>query len=203
VPLNAASRTLLARALSILGHPAVVLPATAVVAFVARPQSTTAVIIAALVVSALITMIMGYACIQVGRGRWTHVDAIQPSERRDWNRVSGLALGAGAIFSILGGDLILALGLASATAVVALSALASPRLKLSQHVAFLVLATAIAVWINPWMALAGVMLTVAVGWSRLELGRHTRAEVGAGAVAGFVAATLFLIARPLLSADFG
>lgn len=103
------------------------------------------------------------------------------------------------MLSLWAGDPIMGLGLASATMIVAIAALASSRLKLSQHVAFLILATAITAWISPWLALGGAMLTVAVVWSRLELGRHTRVEVGAGAVAGFVAAALFLLAGPLLS----
>jgi hypothetical protein len=64
------------------------------------------------------------------------------------------------------------------------------RLKLSQHVAFNLFA-ALAVLPSVGAALALVGLTGAVAWSRLKLGRHTRAEIGVGTVVGLVVGALF------------
>lgn len=165
---------------------------------VAEPQPRLVVLVVAATLIVLLAATMGYAFVQVHRRRWGHADAIELAERRDWNRVSGSALGIGALVSIFVGDPMVALGLGSATIIVVLAALASSRLKLSQHVAFIILATTIAARVDSRLGVLGAMLTVAVGWSRLELGRHTRAEVAAGSIAGLAGAALFLLGRPLL-----
>jgi hypothetical protein len=64
------------------------------------------------------------------------------------------------------------------------------RLKLSQHVAFDLFA-ALAVLPSVGAAVAIAVLTGAVAWSRLKLGRHTRAEIGVGMVVGLVVGALF------------
>jgi hypothetical protein len=64
------------------------------------------------------------------------------------------------------------------------------RLKLSQHVAFDLFA-ALAVLPSVGAAGAIAVLTGAVAWSRLKLGRHTRAEIGVGMVVGLVVGALF------------
>jgi hypothetical protein len=198
VAISGVSRVLLARAVSIAGHPAVVLPASAIVTLVAEPPPRSVVVITAATLIVLLAATMGYAFVQVRRRRWGHADAIGPAERRDWNRVSGSALGAGALVSLIARDPVMALGLASATLIVVLAALASSRLKLSQHVAFAILATAITARVDPQLAIIGAALTLAVAWSRLELARHTRAEIVTGCIAGLMGAALFVVGRPFL-----
>jgi membrane-associated phospholipid phosphatase len=153
-----------------------------------------------LLIGGLVVGVMGYSASQVRRGRWRHVDAVNPGERRDLNLVSGSALGAGSLLAAALGDLALAAGFGSAATIVALAVLGSSRLKLSQHVAFMTLATAVAASVSSWAMLAALVLTAGVAWSRLELGRHTRTEVGAGFVVGSVAAALFTSLRVLLPA---
>ena len=76
----------LARAVSIIGHPMLVMPAAAWCA--ARESGVgaqpTFAIIAGLAVLGL--LVLAYSAWNVGRGRWQHVDASAPTERGQLNR---------------------------------------------------------------------------------------------------------------------
>ena len=56
-------------------------------------------------------------------------------------------------------------------------------MKVSLHVAFAAFATAL-LWPIKLAVVAGVLLTAAVVWSRLVLGRHVAADVAAGLLLG-------------------
>ena len=69
----------------------------------------------------------------------------------------------------------------------------TPFWKISFHTATLAGALAVILWLNgPW-ALAGLPVLGAVGWSRVSLGRHTCAQVLAGAAAGGLGAAAVLL----------
>src|SRR5262245_18558675 len=77
-------RMALARVLSIVGHPVVVLPA-AVLAGVsgeAPPQVARQAVLSTVLVGAAVML---YSAMQVRRGRWSHVDASVREERRQLN----------------------------------------------------------------------------------------------------------------------
>lgn len=175
-----------ARLVSILVHPVVVMAAAAVVAagdgpsHALRWQALAVVVVAA-------TGVMVYSMSKARSGRWVHVDASQRHERAQLNRFASWWL------------LVLAVGLAMAgahTGVVAAIALSGGIvlaghllrrwLKSSLHVAFAAFATGIA-W--PHVPIAGVLLaaTVAVAWSRLALHRHVPAELLSGSLLGAAA----------------
>lgn len=69
----------------------------------------------------------------------------------------------------------------------------TPFWKISFHTATLAGALAVLCWLEgPW-ALAGLPALGAVGWSRVSLGRHTLAQVLAGAGSGGLGATAVLL----------
>ena len=88
----------LARALSIFGHPMLVLPLAVVALALARGERVTAVWSAA-GFGAFAALVMGYSAWQVRRGRWAHVDASARHERGHLNRFLFVALAAGAELS--------------------------------------------------------------------------------------------------------
>ena len=135
------SRLFAARALSIIGHPALLMPiaiAAAAAAAEAPPQLLRVAFGSAVAVAAVVGL---FSLWQVRAGRWLHVDASRPSERRQLTRLLAVLLGA----------IALALWASGQTSAVA--------------------------------ALVG-LLALGVAWSRLELRRHTRAEVLAGLLLG-------------------
>lgn len=181
----------LARAVSILGHPALLLPMAALGVALARGDRRSAVWAAA-GFAAVTALVMAYSWRQVRRGRWRHVDASERHERAALNRFLLPALAASALLvHWLGGPPAVALGLALSAGIV-LAALAGARwCKLSLHLAFAVFAAMLlskAGW--GWMLVA-LAFAAALAWSRLALQRHVPRDLVAGALAGAVAGVLF------------
>lgn len=159
------SAILAARVLSIVGHPGLLMPAAVALGSYGAnlpPMQIGGAVAAAVGVAAIIG---AFSLWQVHRGRWAHVDASEPHERRQLNPFAALLLFAAAL--ALAGVLVLAAqGLRR-------------RMKLSLHCAFAAYAAAI-VWPAALLSLALALLALGVAWSRLQLRRHTRHEVVAG-----------------------
>lgn len=181
----------LARVLSILGHPAVVVPLGVALAARARgvPPSLQQRAIAAAIVLALLVGL--YSAWQVRRGRWVHVDASQPRERSQLHAfLLPLLLVAAAAAALAGWPPAVPAGLGACAAIVAVAGLTQRRMKLSLHVAFAAL-VASWLWPAPGLALAAAAGVAAIAWSRWRLARHTSREVVAGALLGAVVGVLF------------
>ncbi len=182
----------LARTLSIVGHPLLLLPTVALMVSAAAGQGRGQWLAGATALAVLAAAIQGWSWWQVRRGRWRHVDASQRHERRGLNRfLLALLVGATAFFAAVSPQPALALGLGCAAAMVAAGMLLAPWLKLSLHVSFAVFSAALLWALGPWALAAGLALATAVAWSRWVLGRHGRRELLAGATAGAAAGTGF------------
>ena len=181
-----------ARAVSISGHPMVVLPLAALALTLARGQYLIALWMG-LGFAAFAGIVMAYSGWQVRRGRWSHVDASDRSERRSLNRFLLVALlGSTALAFWLGPSTELTLGLALSASMVAIAMLTSRWCKLSLHMAFAVFAAFLLLVNAPWWAgLAGLCFAAAVAWSRLALQRHVPRDLIAGALTGAFAGIAF------------
>jgi membrane-associated phospholipid phosphatase len=181
----------LARAVSIIGHPTIVLP-LAVLALTLQngTRAQAAWTVAGLAMFA--GLVMAYSKWQVRRGRWSHVDASSVEERRTLNGFLLVALGAGALLAmVLGAPRELALGLSLSAGVVLLAIRTQSRCKLSLHMAFVVFAAFLLGTASILAVLAGLAFAGLMAWSRLRLERHAPADIAAGAAAGSVAGLLF------------
>jgi membrane-associated phospholipid phosphatase len=67
-------------------------------------------------------------------------------------------------------------------------------LKTSLHVGFTVYLAFLVYPLNPVIAVAVLIFTIFLGWSRVVLGRHTPKEVLCGAALGLLAGGSFLLA---------
>src|SRR5512134_2334120 len=96
------TRLAVARAVSIVGHPVVVLPVAALVAASKRGASLQQL---HLIGGALVTLgvvVLGFSWWHVRAGRWTHVDASVGNERNSLNAFLGaLCLVSAALLGIL------------------------------------------------------------------------------------------------------
>ena len=179
-----------ARAASLLAHPVLVMIIAAAVA--GRDEEghgATAATLAFTLGAALV--VMGYSALQVRTGRWSHIDASLPRERSQLNRFASwvlLALAAG--LAVVGASPGVVAALALSGLIVLSGQLLRGRLKSSLHVAFAAFATLIA-WPDAWAVGALSVAVLVVGWSRLALGRHTLADVVAGALTGVLAGAAF------------
>jgi membrane-associated phospholipid phosphatase len=185
----ALNRTAIARAVSIVGHPVMLVPAAGLTAASARAASPQQLqfIGGALLILAVIAL--GFSWFQVSSGRWSHVDASVRKERTSLNVFLALLFFLSALLLWMLGRLqpmAVALALSSAICISAL--LAARWVKVSLHTAFAAFATAL-VWPLTPAVVVGAFLTVIVVWSRLHLGRHVAADIVAGLLLGIAAGT--------------
>jgi len=187
------SRQTLARLLSVLGHPALLMP-LAVVGSAAARGAPAAVLQAGAWASGAVAVGVGvYSLRQVRAGHWQHVDASVARERRQLNLFLVLLMGGLAALLLWAGQPpVVAAGLAIGSGVVALAQVLRHWLKVSLHAAFAMFAAGLA-----WPGVAAVLglglLALGVAWSRLVLGRHTRVEVLVGLALGALAAACFQV----------
>ena len=186
------SRQAWARALSVLGHPALLMPLAASANAAQRAGAPGLVLTVAAVSVALALLVMLFSAWQVRAGRWRHVDASVPQERRHLNLLlCGLLFGGAVLLLALGAAPEVALGLGLGGVLVLLALLLQRWLHLSLHVAFASYAAVLA-WPAWGWVLAGLGLTAAVAWSRLVLGRHRPPDLWAGALAGLLVGAVFV-----------
>ncbi|MDZ7875417.1 MAG: hypothetical protein U5N27_21400 [Rhizobium sp.] len=170
--------------LSVLGHPALLMPA-AMAASASSAGLPPPWLRAALATAVVVTLIVGlYSLRQVRTGRWTHVDASQPHERSQLNLFLALLLCcAAALLWALGQPAAVAAGPVVIALPVLVAQLLRRWLKVSLHAAFALFAAAL-VWPHAALTLGAVGLAAGVAWSRLVLRRHTLAEVALGLLLG-------------------
>lgn len=169
------------------------MPLAVPVAAARRDAPGSVLLLAATLAVGIAAGVGAYSWWQVRVGRWVHVDASLPHERRHLNLfVVGLLLAVAAGLRLAGQPQVLVIGLSLAAGIVAVSLALQRRLKVSMHAAFGAFAAALA-WPGAAAAALG-LLALAVGWSRLRLGRHDRAEVAVGLTLGIAAGIVFQIA---------
>jgi membrane-associated phospholipid phosphatase len=180
-------RVAVARAVSIAGHPVVLLLVAALIAASTRGASLRQLW---LISGALVTLgvvVLGFSWLQVRAGRWSHIDASVRNERNSLNVFLGVLCLLGAVLLwFLTRRPYMSLGLALSGALIVIALLIARWVKVSLHVAFAAFATAL-LWPIKLAVVAGVLLTAAVVWSRLVLGRHVAADVAAGLLLGAAA----------------
>jgi hypothetical protein len=186
-----AATATIARALSVIGHPALLMPAAVAWSASARGAPPPVLHLAVSASIAVALAVGAYSLWQVRAGRWSHVDASVPGERRQLNVFLVLLLFgvSGALWGF-GQPLLVSLGLGLGGALVLAAHLLRRWLKVSLHASFAVYAAAL-LWPAALAVGAVLLLAAAVSWSRLALRRHTPAEVLAGLAAGAAAGWVF------------
>ncbi|WP_440840655.1 phosphatase PAP2 family protein [Pseudoxanthomonas sp. 22568] len=188
-----------ARAISILGHPMLVLPVAALL-LATRTLGAREAAWMALGFAGFAALVMGWSGWQVRRGRWQHVDASRHEERRTLNRFLLVALTLAAVLGwVAGQPLQLALGLILAAALIAVAMLGARWCKLSLHMAFVIYAAILLSQLHPAWGIVGLAFAALVAWSRLKLRRHVPRDLVAGALAGATAGGLFVWLAPKLA----
>jgi hypothetical protein len=173
-----------ARWVSILAHPFVMVALLVAVPAMGRSfgnalQSVLLVVIAVMVPIAVLMFR------QVRRGRWSNVDASNPSERPALFVVALVGL-VGALGWLLLNDpqSFLVRGIRVAAAFLLLTALLSHWVKLSLHVAFAALTATALCLLGSWVGYALTAVVPVVFWSRIALARHSVHELLVGLVLG-------------------
>jgi hypothetical protein len=180
----------LARFISLIGHPMLVMPLAALLAARASGIDRAHALAVSAAIAFVGLLVLGFSGLQVRRGRWRHVDASGKDERRGLNI---FLLPLFALASVLAwwrlGVSPLPVALMLAAGVVALAILLSAWCKLSLHMAFVSFAALIPGSSSALLAFG--LLGVAVAWSRLALHRHVRLDLFAGLLAGVAAGIIY------------
>lgn len=182
------STAAIARAVSLLAHPLPVVM-LALLMLLHRHAAAPSMLWSAAGISLLLGgSIIALSRQRVRQGRWQHVDASRPGERRQLNRWLLILFGLGTAASVIGNAWLAASVFGGALLIVLLAIALQRWGKTSLHMAFAVFA---AVLLQPGTPLAsGLVLIalIAIGWSRLHLQRHTTVDllmgIGCGVLAG-------------------
>jgi membrane-associated phospholipid phosphatase len=178
------SRIVIARIVSILGHPVVLMLVAALVLASARGASPSQLRFIGMALATLAIVVVGFSWLQVRSGSWQHVDASGTKERASLNGfLVVLLLVAALVVWFLTRRPDLPVALASSAALIVIAILAASWVKMSLHAAFAAFATVL-LWPVKLAFLIGILVTAAIVWSRLVLGRHKSADVVAGLLLG-------------------
>jgi hypothetical protein len=177
-----------ARYLSIVGHPVIAIPASlgALSALRQAPLRTVGAVALGFVALSL-AILLGMRA-----GRFNDFD-VSERERRPvfFGLLAATTLAMAGWFRDDAGAVRACL---IASGVVGVCALLNRWTKVSLHTAFALYAAGLwATW-APGATLVALPLAAAVGWSRIQLGRHVWREVGAGALVGLVGGALLAFA---------
>ncbi len=185
----------IARSLSILGHPLVVVP-VAVATLVLHENTSSAVSIVS-VICGIAGIVLAFSFWQVRRGHWQHIDASARAERRSLNLFLAIVLflGAAVAFYELPGPG-LSLGLLLSGLLIVAVMLVSPWVKLSLHASFSAFAVLLLWPLKLWYVALASIAALGICWSRVVLGRHTIVEVlGGSFLGGLFGACFWLVLR--------
>ena len=179
------SRIAVARIISTLGHPVVLMLAAALGMASARGASPSQLRFVGISLATLAIVVVGFSWVQVRSGSWEHVDASGTKERASLNGfLAALLSGSALLVWILTRRPDMPVALASAALLIVIAILAASWVKISLHAAFAAFATAL-LWPMKLAFPIGVLATAAIMWSRLVLGRHKPVDVIAGLLVGF------------------
>jgi hypothetical protein len=185
--LQSMMRLALARAISIVGHPIVIVPAAVLMVASTRGASLQQVCVVGAVFATIGAVVIGFSWLQVRSGRWSHIDASARSERYSLNiLLATICASVAAMLWYVTRKPSLALGFAFAAALVVMALLLMKWVKVSLHVAFAAFAT-VFLWPNRLAVAAGVVFIATLVWSRLVLGRHVAADIATGLLLGATA----------------
>ena len=184
-------RVAVARAVSIVGHPVVLVLVAALISASAQGASHQQLRLIGGALATFAAIVIGFSWLQVRAGRWSHVDASIRSERNSLNvfLVTLCFLSAVLLWFVTRRPY-MSVALALSGALILTALLSARWVKVSLHVAFAAFATAL-LWPIKLAFVAGVLVTAAVMWSRLVLGRHVAADVMAGLLLGAAAGAAY------------
>jgi hypothetical protein len=184
-PSRLSSTIPLARALSVAGHPLLLMLLT--VAAATRNWIWTAVLAASTVLPMTAIIVRN-----VRRGSWSDFDVSRRDQRTGLYRVAIplVAITALILYFLDAGPRLMR-GFAAAAVMLIVGVIGNRFLKISMHMMCAALCAVTLIHMYPWSALAIVPFVIALAWSRRKLERHTWVEIavglGIGAGAGFLA----------------
>jgi len=169
-----------ARALSVAGHPFILIPLT--VAAASGSLFWGAVIAACTTIPLLLVIVRN-----VRSGKWSDVDVSRHDQRSGLYRAGlPLILACGVVLYFLGASPGMMRGLAAAAVIFAAGLIGNRWLKISMHMMFGGFCAVAISRSYPYALLPSLAFLALLAWSRWHLKRHTWTEIAVGTVIGLV-----------------
>jgi membrane-associated phospholipid phosphatase len=175
----------IARIISIVGHPFVLIPAAVLIGTLSRFSIERAFGIVLSTIFLTVAPILFVIRQQVRAGNWSDADVSIHSERKSFYPVViGIAAFASVMFWLLNFPPSLLIGTVISLAMLVLAMLINSRSKISLHLTFAAFCAVSLFAVSSYIGAGFIILAMAVGWSRIALGRHTPAQVLSGILLG-------------------
>ena len=178
----------IAKIISVIGHPFVLLALTVLISAVSALPLGRALTIGGITVLLTVFPLLFIIRRQVSAGKWSDHDVSDAAERRSFYPVLILIVALSlVIFYLLGFPRGLLLGMLISLALLVAAMVINRRSKISLHLIFAVYFAVSLFAVGFWIGAIFLLLAAAVGWSRVKLARHTGAQVLSGAILGAAA----------------
>ena len=182
-----------AKAISVIGHPFVLLTLTVLIAVFSTASLERAVTIGAATVLLTVFPLLLIIRRKVSAGKWSDHDVSDASERRSFYPIALLISAVSfIIFYLLNFPRALLVGILVSFALLIVAMLINRRSKISLHQIFAVYFAVSLFAVGAWIGAGFLLLAAMVGWSRVHLKRHTFEQVLSGAALGAIAGIVFL-----------
>ena len=190
----------IARLISIIGHPFLLLPLlTGLIAYRLLPPAQ-ALIAEIIALGIVIIPATFYTFIKVRMGKWNDLDVSDQNHRGQFYVMLLSLLSLLTLIAWLADvPRSIAFGTTAILLLVVIAFLLNPRIKISLHTGFSIFVACVMLLIQPFLALVAFVLAASVAWSRVILGRHTRPEVMWGGLLGGVVGSTFILVLKFIS----
>jgi len=189
----------LAKYISIVGHPFVTFSFFVIIVMFATEEFYKALLITFLLEGCLIipNVIRNY--IKTRKGEYTNFDVSVRTQRHSMYLFAmPLMLIIIAVLFYTGQSMNLCLGVLCGLILLLVSFIVNFFVKCSMHVALTIYLAFLIIPLNTMIGIIIIVFTGFIGWSRVELKRHTTKEVYVGAIIGFIIGFFMLFAEGIL-----
>lgn len=186
----------IAKYISIIGHPFLTFSIFILVVMFTFEEFHKALFISILIIGCIIipNVIRNY--IKTKRAEYTNFDVSVRTHRNSMYLFSIiLSLIITIVMFISNQSKDLYLGVLFATILIIISYIVNFSIKCSAHVSLTIYLSFIIISMNLIIGITGLVFACLIGWSRLELGRHTIKEVITGAIIGMITGVAMLITQ--------
>lgn len=178
-------KTKIASFISIIGHPFLTLPVSAVIVFFTFETFQKALLHSAIIVVGFFVPLAIKMHLSVKKGTYTNFDVSNKTQRQSWYIFAILLLLAvTVVLFVTNQPRNLCLSVLFALLLLTISKIMNYFIKSSLHVSFTIFLAFLIIPINLVIGLCFLAFTVLIAWSRLTLKRHSLKEIIAGAIIG-------------------
>ncbi len=182
-----------AQIISVIGHPFVLLPLTAVIAALQNASPWRAFTIGTITVLATVFPLLFIIRQRVKAGKWSDHDVSEHSQRNNFYTIAIIIVALSCVlFLFLDFPRSLLLGMIISLVLLVAAMIINLRSKISLHLIFASYCAVSLIAVGFWVGACFILLAIAVAFSRVILRRHTTAQVVSGALLG-AAAGVFLL----------